>query len=39
VLGFNAMQELTISDSSGDQLAASDVNPAILLGAFFSLDF
>jgi len=39
VFGFNAMQELTISDSSGDQLAAADMNPAILLGAFFSVDF
>jgi hypothetical protein len=39
VFGFNAMQELTISDSSGDQLAAADMNPAILLGAFLSIDF
>ncbi|MBM4115658.1 MAG: hypothetical protein FJ252_07265 [Phycisphaerae bacterium] len=39
VFGFNAMQELTISDSSGDRLASADMNPAILLGAFFSVDF
>lgn len=39
VLGFNAMQELAISGSSGDELASADMNPAILLGAFFSVDF
>jgi len=36
--GFNAMQELTISDNSGDRLAAADMNPASLLGACFAVD-